>query len=424
MLDPKLIRNDLAAVEAQLKKRGFALDMPLLAGLEEQRKALQIKTQDLQNERNTRSKAVGQAKAAGKNVDDILKEVKNLGDDLKNAETELEKIQNDLNNYLAYLPNLTHSSVTEGKSEADNIVVRTEGVIPKFNFAVKDHVDLGAKNNWLDFETGVKLTKSRFLVLRGPLARLHRALAQFMLNLHTEKHGYTEISVPAIVNATSLYSTGQLPKMKEDVFALQGAEELYLIPTSEVPITNTVRDEIIEAERLPLKYTCHSLCFRSEAGSYGKDTRGMIRQHQFEKVELVQIVKPEESYAALEELTSHAEAVLNLLELPYRVVALCTGDIGFAAAKTYDLEVWLPAQNTYREISSCSNTESFQARRMSARWRNPETGKPELVHTLNGSALAIGRTLVAVMENYQDEQGRIRIPKVLQPYMNGLEIIQ
>jgi seryl-tRNA synthetase len=424
MLDPKLIRNDLAAVEAQLKKRGFALDMPLLAGLEEQRKALQIKTQDLQNERNTRSKAVGQAKAAGKNVDDILKEVKNLGDDLKNAETELEKIQNDLNNYLAYLPNLTHSSVTEGKSEADNIVVRTEGVIPKFNFAVKDHVDLGAKNNWLDFETGVKLTKSRFLVLRGPLARLHRALAQFMLNLHTEKHGYTEISVPAIVNATSLYSTGQLPKMKEDVFALQGAEDLYLIPTSEVPITNTVRDEIIEAERLPLKYTCHSLCFRSEAGSYGKDTRGMIRQHQFEKVELVQIVKPEESYAALEELTSHAEAVLNLLELPYRVVALCTGDIGFAAAKTYDLEVWLPAQNTYREISSCSNTESFQARRMSARWRNPETGKPELVHTLNGSALAIGRTLVAVMENYQDEQGRIRIPKVLQPYMNGLEIIQ
>jgi seryl-tRNA synthetase len=424
MLDPKLIRNDLAAVEAQLKKRGFALDMPLLAGLEEQRKALQIKTQDLQNERNTRSKAVGQAKAAGKNVDDILKEVKNLGDDLKNAETELEKIQNDLNNYLAYLPNLTHSSVTEGKSEADNTVVRTEGVIPKFNFTVKDHVDLGAKNNWLDFETGVKLTKSRFLVLRGPLARLHRALAQFMLNLHTEKHGYTEISVPAIVNATSLYSTGQLPKMKEDVFALQGAEELYLIPTSEVPITNTVRDEIIEAERLPLKYTCHSLCFRSEAGSYGKDTRGMIRQHQFEKVELVQIVKPEESYAALEELTSHAEAVLNLLELPYRVVALCTGDIGFAAAKTYDLEVWLPAQNTYREISSCSNTESFQARRMSARWRNPETGKPELVHTLNGSALAIGRTLVAVMENYQDEQGRIRIPKVLQPYMNGLEIIQ
>jgi seryl-tRNA synthetase len=424
MLDPKLIRNDLAAVEAQLKKRGFALDMPLLAGLEEQRKALQIKTQDLQNERNTRSKSVGQAKAAGKNVDDILKEVKNLGDDLKNAETELEKIQNDLNNYLAYLPNLTHSSVTEGKSEADNIVVRTEGVIPKFNFTVKDHVDLGAKNNWLDFETGVKLTKSRFLVLRGPLARLHRALAQFMLNLHTEKHGYTEISVPAIVNATSLYSTGQLPKMKEDVFALQGAEDLYLIPTSEVPITNTVRDEIIEAERLPLKYTCHSLCFRSEAGSYGKDTRGMIRQHQFEKVELVQIVKPEESYAALEELTSHAEAVLNLLELPYRVVALCTGDIGFAAAKTYDLEVWLPAQNTYREISSCSNTESFQARRMSARWRNPETGKPELVHTLNGSALAIGRTLVAVMENYQDEQGRIRIPKVLQPYMNGLEIIQ
>ena len=424
MLDPKLIRNDLPAVEAQLKKRGFVLDVALLSGLEEQRKALQIKTQDLQNERNTRSKAVGQAKAAGKNVDDILKEVKNLGDDLKNAETDLEKIQNDLTSYLAYLPNLTHSSVPDGKSEADNVVVRTEGVVPKFNFTAKDHVDLGALNNWLDFETGVKLTKSRFVVLRGPLARLHRALAQFMLNLHTEQHGYTEISVPAIVNATSLYSTGQLPKMKEDVFALEGAEDLFLIPTSEVPITNTVRDEIIEAERLPLKYTCHSLCFRSEAGSYGKDTRGMIRQHQFEKVELVQIVKPEESYTALEELTSHAEAVLKLLELPYRVVALCAGDIGFAAAKTYDLEVWLPGQNTYREISSCSNTESFQARRMSARWRNPETGKPELVHTLNGSALAIGRTLVAVMENYQDEQGRIRIPKILQKYMNGLEIIQ
>jgi seryl-tRNA synthetase len=424
MLDPKLIRNDLAVVAEQMKKRGIVLDTARLTQLEEQRKAIQIKTQDLQNTRNVRSKAVGQAKAAGKNVDDILSEVKTLGDDLKAAETQLDQIQIQLNDYLAQLPNLVHESVPVGKSEEDNQVIRVVGTPPAFNFTPRDHVDLGAQNNWMDFETAVKISKSRFVVLRGPLARLHRALAQFMLNLHTEQHGYTEISVPAIVNSASLYGTSQLPKMKEDLFALAGEEELYLIPTSEVPITNTVRDEIVEADRLPLKYVCHSLCFRSEAGSYGKDTRGMIRQHQFEKVELVHIVRPENSYAALEELTRNAETVLQKLGLAYRVVALCSGDIGFAAAKTYDLEVWLPGQNCYREISSCSNTESFQARRMGARWRNPETGKPELLHTLNGSALAIGRTLVAVMENYQDEKGDINIPEVLQPYMNGLKKIQ
>lgn len=424
MLDPKLVRNDLSFVAEQLKKRGITLDIEQLTLLEEHRKSLQIRTQDLQNERNTKSKSIGQAKAAGKDVADVMREVSILGDKLKSAEAQLEQVQAELNSYLALLPNLTHESVPEGKSEADNQVVRVVGTLPTFNFTPKDHVDLGAHDGLMDFATGVKLTKSRFVVLRGPLARLHRALAQFMLDLHTQEHGYEEINVPAIVNGTSMYGTGQFPKLKEDSFALAGEEDLYLIPTSEVSITNSVRDEIIEASRLPLKYVCHSLCFRSEAGSYGKDTRGMIRQHQFEKVELIHIVRPEDSYTAHEELTANAEAVLQKLELPYRVMALCTADIGFAAAKTYDLEVWLPGQNCYREISSCSNTESFQARRMSARWRNPETGKPELVHTLNGSALAVGRTLVAVMENYQDEKGNIRIPKVLQPYMNGLKVIQ
>jgi seryl-tRNA synthetase len=423
MLDPKLIRSDLQAVADRLKKRGISLDVARLDALEEQRKSLQIKTQDLQNERNVRSKAVGQAKAAGKNVEDILKEVKDLGDSLKATEEQFNAVQAELNDYLARLPNLTHESVPVGKSEDDNVVIRTWGEPKKFSFTPKDHVDLGLKMNGINFEDGVKLSKARFVVVRGAIARLHRALAQFMLNLHTDEHGYQEISVPNIVNAASMYSTGQLPNLKEDLFALAGDEELYLIPTSEVPITNTVRDVILEADQLPLKYVCHSACFRSEAGSYGKDTRGMIRQHQFEKVELVHIVKPEESYAALEDLTRHAETVLQKLELPYRVVTLCTGDIGFAAAKTYDLEVWLPGQDRYREISSCSNTEAFQARRMGARWRNPATGKPELVHTLNGSALAVGRTLVAVLENYQEESGQIRIPTVLQPYMNGQTII-
>jgi seryl-tRNA synthetase len=424
MLDPKQIRGDLDTVAARLKKRGIELDVIRLKKLEEQRKALQIKTQDLQNARNSRSKAVGAAKASGQNVEDILKEVKNLGDSLTETEEQFNQVQAELNTYLATLPNLPHETVPEGKSEEDNKVVRTWGELPKFNFTPKDHVDLGARNKGVDFEAGVKLSKARFVVLRGPMARLHRALAQFMLDVHLKEHKYEEIAVPFIVNATSLYGTGQLPNLKDDLFKLAGDEELYLIPTSEVPITNTVRDEILEASQLPLKYVCDSSCFRSEAGSYGKDTRGMIRQHQFEKVELVHIVRPEDSYKALEELTSHAEAILQKLELPYRVVALCTGDLGFASAKTYDLEVWLPGQNRYREISSCSNMEDFQARRMSARWRNPETGKPELVHTLNGSALAIGRTMVAVLENYQDEKGRIHIPKVLQPFMDNLTVIE
>ncbi len=424
MLDPKQIRGDLDTVAARLRTRGIELDVERLKKLEEQRKALQVKTQDLQNARNSRSKAVGAAKASGQNVDDILKEVKHLGDELTQTEEQFNQIQTELNAYLATLPNLPNDSVPIGRSEADNKVLRTWGEPPKFNFTPKDHVDLGIKQKRVDFEAGVKLSKARFVVLRGKLARLHRALAQFMLDVHTKEHGYEEIAVPYIVSASSLYGTGQLPNLKDDLFKLAGNEELYLIPTSEVPITNTVRDEIVEAALLPLKYVCDSACFRSEAGSYGKDTRGMIRQHQFEKVELVHIVRPADSYNALEELTSHAEAILQKLELPYRVVALCTGDLGFAAAKTYDLEVWLPGQNCYREISSCSNMEDFQARRMSARWRNPETGKPELVHTLNGSALAIGRTMVAVLENYQDEHGNIRVPKVLQPYMDNLAVIE
>jgi seryl-tRNA synthetase len=423
MLDPKLIRNDIQFVADQLKKRGMTLDVARITALEDQRKSLQIKTQDLQNERNLHAKKVGQAKAAGQDIDVILKEVNELGDSLKVTEEQLNQIQSELNAILMQIPNITHASVPEGKSEEDNQLVRTWGEPKKFNFTPKDHVDIGAKNNWMDFTNAVKISKARFVILKGPLARLSRALIQFMLDLHTQEHGYQEIAIPYVVNAASLYGTGQLPKFKDDQFALLGDEELYLIPTAEVPVTNTVRDEILEANQLPLKYVCYSSCFRSEAGSYGKDTRGMIRQHQFEKVELVQIVRPEESYNALEELTGHAEKVLQKLELPYRVMALCTADIGFGAAKTYDLEVWLPGQQRYREISSCSNTEAFQARRMTARWRNPATGKPELVHTLNGSGLAVGRTLVAVLENYQDEEGRIHIPVALQPYMNGTTVI-
>jgi seryl-tRNA synthetase len=423
MLDPKLIRSDLQSVAEQLKKRGVTLDVARLNALEEKRKALQVKTQELQNERNVRSKAIGQAKAKGENVDSIMKEVSDLGQSLKTTEEEFNTVAAELNDYLARLPNLPHESTPLGNSEADNVLVRIWGEPRQFAFTPKDHVDLGSKLNGINFEDGAKLSKARFVVLRGQMAQLHRALAQFMLDLHTEQHGYQEIAVPYIVNAASAYGTGQLPNLKEDLFALAGAEELYLIPTSEVPITNTVRDEIIEADQLPLKYVCHSACFRSEAGSYGKDTRGMIRQHQFEKVELVNIVKPEDSYAALEAMTLHAETVLQKLELPYRVMALCTADIGFCSAKTYDLEVWLPGQQCYREISSCSNTEAFQARRMGARWRNPATGKPELLHTLNGSALAVGRTMVAVLENYQEENGQIRIPTVLQPYMKGLQVI-
>ncbi len=424
MLDPKLIRNDLQFVADNLKKRGVIIDVAKLNAIEEQRKLLQVKTQELQNERNVRSKSIGAAKASGKNVEDLMKEVNDLGASLKETEEQFNKVHAELTAYLALLPNLTHESVPEGKSEEDNKQIRVWGEPIKFNFKPQDHVDLCVKKQWMDFETAVKLSKSRFVVLRGPLARLNRALIQFMLDLHTIEHGYQEINVPNIVNAASLYGTSQLPKNKEDLFALAGDEELYLIPTAEVPVTNTVRDEIVEADKLPIKYACYSACYRSEAGTYGKDTRGMIRQHQFEKVELVHIVRPEDSYAALEELTLHAETVLQKLKLPYRVMALCTADIGFAAAKTYDLEVWLPGQDRYREISSCSNTEAFQARRMNARWRNPATGKPESVHTLNGSGLAIGRTLIAVIENYQDEQGRIHIPEVLQPYMKGLKVIE
>ena len=433
MLDPKLIRNDLQTTSAKLKKRGVELDTTLLASLEEQRKSLQISLQNLQNERNTLSKSVGQAKAAlsktpddtkaAAHIENLMQEVKKIGDLLKATDEKFEQIQTQLNDYLLTIPNIPHDSVPDGKSEADNQVIRTWGEPTQFSFTAKDHVDLGAQLG-MDFTTAAKISGARFVVLYGQLARLQRALAQFMLDMHTNEHGYQEIYVPNLVSAESLLGTGQLPKMKDDLFAIAGESGLHLIPTSEVSVTNTVRDEIIEEEKLPLKYVCFSPCFRSEAGSYGKDTRGMIRQHQFEKVELVHIVHPDKSYDALEELTGHAEKILQRLELPYRVVTLCTADIGFAAAKTYDLEVWLPGQQKYREISSCSNTESFQARRLKARYRDAKSGKPELVHTLNGSGLAVGRTLVAVLENYQDEQGRVRIPKALQPYMGGLEILE
>lgn len=423
MLDPKLVRNDINMIAARLKTRGFQLDVAKLNELEEQRKSLQVKMQELQNARNVRSKEVGIAKTTGKNVEDVLKNLKSLSDELKQVEEAFAITNTQLEDILARIPNLPHTSVPEGKSEADNQVVRTWGEPTKFNFTPKDHAELGAVNDWMDFATAAKLSGARFVVLRGPLAQLQRALAQFMLDIHTREHGYQEIAVPYIVNAECLFGTSQLPKFKEDLFAITNEGEQYLISTSEIPVTNTVREEIIESAQLPIKYTCYSSCFRSEAGSYGKDMRGMLRQHQFEKVELVQIVRPEESYQALEEITKHAETILQRLGLPYRVMNLCTADLGFAAAKTYDLEVWLPGQQRYREISSCSNTESFQARRMKARWRD-EQGKIELVHTLNGSALAIGRTLIAVIENYQDELGRIHIPTALQPYMHGLKVIE
>jgi len=423
MLDPKLIRTDLQKVAEKMQQRGITLNVSQLLALEDRRKALQTQLQDLQNERNTNAKKVGQAKAKGENVDALLQQVKTLGDTLKSTEDEFNQVQNELQQLMAVIPNITHDSVPVGKSEADNQVARTWGEPTQFKFIPKDHVDLGAKLG-MDFAAGAKISGARFVVLHSKLARLHRALAQFMLDLHTEQHGYKEIYVPYIVNTDSMYGTGQFPKLKEDSFAVKHEGEFYLIPTSEVPVTNTMRDEIVEAEQLPLKYVCHSPCFRSEAGSYGKDTRGMLRQHQFDKVEMVQIVHPDKSYEALEEMTKHAETVLQKLKLPYRVMTLCTADIGFAAAKTYDLEVWLPGQQAYREISSCSNTESFQARRLKARFRDPVTGKPELVHTLNGSGLAVGRTLIAVLENYQDEQGRIHVPEVLQSYLGGAKIIE
>jgi seryl-tRNA synthetase len=423
MLDPRLIRNQLDETATRLAVRGFKLDTARIAALEGERKEVQVRTQELQNERNTRSKAIGKAKAAGEDIAPLMAEVAKLGDDLKQGQNRLEELQTDLNDILLGVPNIPHSSVPAGKDENDNVEVRRWGEPQAFDFTPRDHVDLGDQLGLLDFETAAKIAGARFSVMSGPLARLHRALIQFMLDLHTGEHGYSETYVPYIVNADSLRGTGQLPKFEEDLFQLNGEHNYYLIPTAEVPVTNIVRDVIVDADAMPRKFAAHTPCFRSEAGSYGKDTRGMIRQHQFEKVELVQVVRAEDSYDALEQLTGHAETVLQRLGLPYRVMALCSGDIGFSAAKTYDLEVWLPGQQKYREISSCSNFEDFQARRLQARWRNPATGKPELVHTLNGSGLAVGRTLVAIMENYQDRGGRIRVPEALHPYMGGVSVI-
>ncbi|MEE8429256.1 MAG: serine--tRNA ligase [Gammaproteobacteria bacterium] len=423
MLDPKLLRGDLDAVAGQLDRRGFALDIQRLQNLEEQRKRLQVKTQELQAERNSGSKTIGKAKVAGEDVGPLLEQIAGLGEQLKEAEGELDRLQQELHQISLGIPNLPHAGVPFGKDEQDNEELRRWGAPPGFDFKPKDHVDLGVALEMLDFEAAAKIVGSRFAVLRGPLARMQRALIQFMLDVHTSEYGYQEVYVPYLVNAESLLGTGQLPKFEADLFAITGGEGYYLIPTAEVPVTNLVRDRIIEADQLPLRFVAHTPCFRSEAGSYGKDTRGMIRQHQFEKVEMVQVVRPQDSDDALEGLTAHAESILQRLELPYRVVVLCTGDMGFSAAKTYDLEVWLPGQEKYREISSCSNFSDFQARRMQARWRNPETGKPELVHTVNGSGVAVGRTLVAIMENFQQQDGSIRIPAVLRSYMGGETLI-
>ena len=424
MLDPQLLRNNLEDTAVLLKRRGYELDTKQFSALEEQRKTLQIDAQSLQAERNKKSKNIGKAKASGEDIQPLLDEVSSLGAKLEEAEKSLAVVQEEMNNIMMSLPNLPDDSVPDGKSEDDNAEIRKWGEPKQFDFEVKDHVDLGEALGQLDFETGAKIAGSRFAVMNAGIANMHRALTQFMLDLHTTEHGYTETYVPYIVNSDSLRGTGQLPKFEEDLFKLRAEQEFYLIPTAEVPVTNIVRDTIIEDSYMPRKFVCHTPCFRSEAGSYGRDTRGMIRQHQFEKVELVQIVTAENSEQAHEELTSHAEAVLQKLNLPYRMVNLCTGDIGFSSRKTYDLEVWLPGQNKYREISSCSNFGDFQARRLKARWRNPETGKPELVHTVNGSGLAVGRTLVAVMENYQDKEGRINVPEVLQPYMGNRKIIE
>ena len=424
MLDPKLIRSDLASVAEQLKKRNFKLDVTALELLEQKRKACQVETETFQNERNTKSKSIGKAKAAGENIQPLLDEVAGLGEKLDAAKAELADVQSQVDSIIMGIPNLLHESVPVGKDENDNIEVRRWGDPKVFDFEVKDHVDLGAVNSWLDFETASKLTGSRYVVMHGQMAKLHRALIQFMLDVHTNEHGYTEVYVPYIVNSDSLRGTGQLPKFEEDLFCVDKEAGFYLIPTAEVPVTNIVRDEILDASQLPLKLTSHTPCFRSEAGSYGKDTRGMIRQHQFDKVEMVQMVSTDKAWEALEELTLHAESILQKLELPYRTVVLCSGDVGFSAAKTYDLEVWLPGQQAYREISSCSCFADFQARRMQARWRNPETGKPELLNTVNGSGLAIGRTLVAVIENYQLADGSILIPAVLIPYMGGVDKLQ
>jgi len=428
MLDSKYLRGDIAETAARLATRGFTLNVAQINALEEQRRELQVATQELQNQRNSKSKAIGQAKARGEDIAPLLAEVDGLGDALNKAKIQLDAVLAELDQIALTLPNLPDLSVPVGQDESGNLEVRRVGDIPVFNFTPQDHVALGeALAGGLDFESAVKVAGSRFVVMKGQIARMHRALSQFMLDLHTEQHGYTELYVPYLVNKDSLYGTGQLPKFGADLFHTQPATEegvgMSLIPTAEVPVTNLARDRIFELAELPQKFTAHTPCFRSEAGSYGRDTRGLIRQHQFEKVELVQLAHPEQSMAALEELTSHAEKVLQLLGLPYRVMLLCTGDMGFGSSKTYDLEVWLPAQNTYREISSCSNMGDFQARRMQARFRPEEGKKPELLHTLNGSGLAVGRTLVAILENYQQADGSVRIPEVLQPYMGGKTVI-
>ncbi len=444
MLDIQILRKDITAVENALSKRGVKFDAQTFEKLEAERKVIQVKTQELQSSRNKLSKDIGLIKKQGGDAESIMKEVSQIGDVLKQSEQELAHIQDKLNELLHGIPNLPHDSVPEGLSEDDNVEVSSWGKVKEFAFAPKDHAALGDKNGLLNFEAASKIAGSRFVVIKAQLAQLHRALIQFMLNTHVNDHGYTEVNVPYIINSSSLFGTGQLPKFEEDLYKVprqkadiyeiplesdnngsisideSHEENFYLLPTAEVPVTNLARGEIFAADELPLKYVCHTPCFRSEAGSYGKDTRGMIRQHQFEKVELVHMVHPEHSYEALEELRGHAETILQKLELPYRVVTLCAGDMGFSAAKTYDLEVWLPGQSRYREISSCSNCEDFQARRMLARWRNPQTNKPELLHTLNGSGLAVGRTLIAIMENYQTSDGKIQIPTALQSYMGGI----
>jgi seryl-tRNA synthetase len=425
MLDSKLVRTQLSEIAERLATRGFALDVARFEALESQRKSVQVRTEQLQAERNSRSKSIGQAKARGEDIAPLLAEVDQMGSDLEAGKRELDAIQNELDNLLLNIPNLPHESVPVGADEDGNVEVARWGTPRSFDFEIKDHVALGEQHGWLDFETAAKLSGARFALLRGPIARLHRALAQFMINLHTGEHGYEEAYTPYLVQAPALQGTGQLPKFEEDLFKIRREDQadLYLIPTAEVSLTNIVAGEILDAKQLPLKFVAHTPCFRSEAGASGRDTRGMIRQHQFDKVEMVQIVEPSKSFEALEGMTANAERVLQLLELPYRKLALCTGDMGFSAVKTYDLEVWVPSQDKYREISSCSNCGDFQARRMQARYRNPETGKPELVHTLNGSGLAVGRTLVAVLENYQQADGSIRVPEVLKPYMGGIEVI-
>ncbi len=425
MLDPNLLRGSLAQTAQRLRDtRGFELDVATLDALESERKTIQIRTQELQNLRNTRSKAIGAAKAKGEDVAPLMAEVAGFGDELKASEARLAELQQSFAEIAALVPNIPHDSVPAGRDERANVEVRRWGAPTVFDFTPKDHVELGARKGWLDGETAVKLSGARFTVLRGELARLHRALAQFMLDLHTGEHGYLEVNVPLLVTPEAMHGTGQLPKFEDDLFRTDtGAVRRYLVPTAEVPLTNLVRDSIVEDATLPLRMTAHSMCFRAEAGSYGRDVRGMIRQHQFEKVELVSITTPEQSQDEHERMTRCAETILERLELPYRRMLLCAGDMGFAASKTFDLEVWVPGQGTYREISSCSNCDTFQARRLQARWRNPANGKPELLHTLNGSGVAIGRALIAVMENYQQADGSIRVPQALRPWMGGAEVI-